>query len=69
MVMENWMTEGYLCRDSVERLYSFSIVTARVFSHLSSVQQWALDMNDLWLLIIYHDHVGQKCAKTTALKK
>ncbi|XP_017342084.1 interleukin-23 subunit alpha [Ictalurus punctatus] len=39
MMMANWMTEGYLCRDSVERLYSFSIMTARVFSHLSSLQQ------------------------------
>ncbi|TSP79460.1 ORM1-like protein 2 [Bagarius yarrelli] len=38
MLIDNWMTEGYLCRDSVERLYSFSIITARVFSHLSSQQ-------------------------------
>ncbi|KAG7323730.1 hypothetical protein KOW79_013432 [Hemibagrus wyckioides] len=41
MLIDNWMTEGYLCRDSVERLYSFSIVTARVFNHMSSLQQSA----------------------------
>ncbi|KAI5095542.1 hypothetical protein C0J45_13972 [Silurus meridionalis] len=41
IMIDNWMTEGYLCRDSVQRLYSFSIVTARVFSHLSSLQQSA----------------------------
>ncbi|XP_053338505.1 interleukin-23 subunit alpha-like [Clarias gariepinus] len=41
IMVENWMAEGYLCRDSVERLFSFSVVTARVFSHLSSLQQSA----------------------------
>ncbi|XP_026800760.1 interleukin-23 subunit alpha-like [Pangasianodon hypophthalmus] len=41
LMMDNWMTEGYLCRDSVERLYSFSIMTARVFSHLTSLQESA----------------------------
>ncbi|KAL7859699.1 hypothetical protein SRHO_G00148460 [Serrasalmus rhombeus] len=33
--LEKWMSEGFLCRDSVDRLYSFSILTARIFNFLS----------------------------------
>nr|CBM41294.1 Interleukin-23 p19 [Danio rerio] len=32
---EDW-NDDFLCRDSVERLYSFSIISARVFSYLAS---------------------------------
>ncbi|KAI4897345.1 hypothetical protein NFI96_015481, partial [Prochilodus magdalenae] len=32
--VEGWMNEAFLCRDSVNRLYSFSIVAARVFNFL-----------------------------------
>uniref|UniRef100_A0A4W4EDM8 Uncharacterized protein n=1 Tax=Electrophorus electricus TaxID=8005 RepID=A0A4W4EDM8_ELEEL len=39
--LPQWMTEEYLCRDSADRLYSFSIVVARVFSFLGSRPQMA----------------------------
>uniref|UniRef100_A0A3B1JGW8 Interleukin 23, alpha subunit p19 n=1 Tax=Astyanax mexicanus TaxID=7994 RepID=A0A3B1JGW8_ASTMX len=42
----DWMIEGLL-RDSVDRLYSFSIITARIFSFLSHQhQQTGNSVND-----------------------
>ncbi|XP_076874826.1 uncharacterized protein LOC143525129 [Brachyhypopomus gauderio] len=37
--LPQWMMGGYLCRDSADRLYSFSIVVARVFGFLGSLPQ------------------------------
>uniref|UniRef100_A0A8C1JN16 Uncharacterized LOC109073516 n=2 Tax=Cyprinus carpio TaxID=7962 RepID=A0A8C1JN16_CYPCA len=39
----NWY-DNALCRDSVERLYSFSIISARVFSFLASTEAPKVEM-------------------------